>query len=135
MTVRTDQPTRETGRAVRALRVLFVPDEDHRVYHRGRTLAVFLPDAAPPIARTDPTRNLGQAQVIAFEEANPVVLSATASPESNLFNALLQAAVSQFGVDIEVNFDPPRPDNPLLRRFPPPPELVSVTVPATTHRR
>ncbi len=118
------------GEYGRALRVRFIPDEDHSVYHGGRTLAVFLQDAElGAIPPTDPTSNLGHVRLIAFEEANPVVLSVTADLEPGFLDDLRQAAVNQLGVDIGVNFPLPPADDQQL------PELVAVTVPAITHRR
>ena len=96
----------------RLRKVLFVPDADHTVRHRGGTLAVFLSAAAADEARA-----------IELSEG-PIEISPPASPDPVLLQALKQAALRQSGVDIEVDFRDPHDLS-----------LLALTVPAVSHRK
>ena len=92
--------------------ILFVPDADHTVHHRRETLAVFVPAHTP-----------GEAHAIPVNEA-PIKLSIPANPDAVFVQTVIEAAVRQCGVDVEVDLS----DSDL-------PTLVALTVPAATHRK
>ncbi len=101
------------GHTVGRLRkILFVPDAQHTVHHQGKTLAVFLPAALP-----------GDARVIESGGA-PIILSVPHPTDSVLVQTLTEAAMSQSGVDIEVDFSDPHN-----------PSLSAVTIPAVSNRK
>ena len=94
-------------------RVLFVPDTAHIVHHRLKTLAVFVPSDA----RAD-------ARVIAVDEPKLIELLVPAAPNSAFVRSVVEVAVRQCCVDVEVVFNDS--DQPILQ---------ALTVPAVPHRK
>ncbi|MYF49514.1 MAG: hypothetical protein F4220_05115 [Gammaproteobacteria bacterium] len=93
--------------------ILFVPDTEHTVHHRLKTLALFVPPQAG-----------GDARAIAFDDEKPIQLSVPPSPNSDFVRSVVKAAARQCCVDVEVVFN--NADQPTIQ---------ALTVPAVPHRK
>ena len=93
--------------------VQFVPDADHTVHQRRKTLAVFV----------ETHKGAGAAWTIPYN-GTPIKLSIPAKAHAVFVQTITKAAVSQCDVDVKVDFSDSNK-----------PKLVALTVPATTHRK